>query len=80
MNLQKLLNAMQHHKWVTRSLKHLAQLKLRIFIITADDIDFGNHIFNRITSVTSKEGSALEIDAEGCLSEYCWFQMWWDGI
>ena len=42
----------------------------RVFIITADDIDFGNHIFDRITSVTSKEGSALEIDAENCLSEY----------
>ena len=42
----------------------------RVFIITADDSDFGNHIFDRITSVTSKEGSALEIDAENCLSEY----------
>ena len=51
-------------------MKHLAQLKLHAFLSLRQMTLILEITYLRITTVTSKEGSALEIDAENCLSEY----------
>ena len=41
-----------------------------IFILTSSDLEFGVHVFNKITQSLLKNKVFLEIDASDCLSDY----------
>ena len=41
-----------------------------IFILSSDDLEFGTHVFDKITQDLLKNVIALEIDASDCLTDY----------